>query len=1310
MNDEAVDREANCETPLLYKPLTPAEADLKPYEEILEVLFHDDEIRNIAITGGYSSGKSSLMRAIIKNYKFTEQSEGNRDCCSSNESEHRFLTVSLTPFCETNQKYRNDTVNSINSETEDLVPNEEGSPDNERETLDVAANVGKTNAKRKSNNQITHKAGADPIALLESQIINQIIHRVDHSKVPNTKFKKTTQKSWAQAIGVAAYVVFTILYFLSFANELLRGFPLAGSWMRPTATIIWCVTSIGLFAYAFKRGVFKKAIRRIAFQGNELELFDNEFDSKFDRYMDEIVYMINGCGCDVIVFEDLDRFDNVEVFSKLREINELVNEMRERNRKGKNKVQPCRFFYLIKDELMTSRDRTKFFDLIIPVVPYVDYSNAYSNLKSRFSKNTNAPEQDCLRDIALYLDDNRLLDNIVNEYNSYFQVLGTGNKLGDKEHRTKLFSLIAYKNLFPGDFAKLQFDSGYLYDLITHKEELISKIVEKCNSEIDTLDRTLGEERGKIQNRLLLVELKNDSTLKELLESINLSSELEKAVSVDSLISSLHVHSDVLLVFENRKKEIFSSEEFSELVDKTLRSENRFDFEQKLEFERIKTKALYCDLKTAFEICNELRVKGLEEYFEKGRHDGSLENIAAGEKGFLFVQMLLVNGYIDNTYRNYISHFREGALTSRDHDYLMRLQGAGLGEYDSLIENPSSLVEQMDESMFHKAGARNFYLFDYLCTNYQTEAIKSKANAFFNSTNRNDASFFADYLTKRTYPKELFWIAKSNSVDIASMVISSYEVESESKREVIVHVLLDVNPKRLSLDWKLISDFIVNDPQFLSLPFDWIDANKEKAITEAFLNIERVVGSPLRFKEIDFEAARKLPLKSVYDNNRYLPSSRMLQGMLSAQYGVDKSVTVVSILQSIMNLKDSPIKKYLQEEINYVLATLFEEEWDISDTHVAEWVLNNSELDSAEAKGFVKRLQPRLIADLGLVPQSLYSILLEANAISVTLQNAVRLSLAEGEITEEIGELLLDVDFGGVNEGSLDDFNQEDCEAFFYQLFYSASITGYEFDVLVQKLNPFYSSLDFNDVIPEKLAALVKHGLIEFNTENYAGVLDICGNEVCAEFGVGDIDQFYSLAMGRSISISPELFEEIKKLDGVSVEQYRNLASLLSEQNYLSLNYSDNANLFILEGDLTSTENDLLPELFEKGSDKLKEAIRNRYLALVNGGNIPGNHIPSIILLELLEKDIPPDLKMRLFAKNIERLNREEVIKGLTSLKMHNFARVVGDKNPKKKTKIQPADAVQEIANQLCKHGFARSWHPDRIEPRHTWLYRLKSQ
>ena len=77
-------------------------------------------------------------------------------------------------------------------------------------------------------------------------------------------------------------------------------------------------------------------------RGNEIEIFEESDDSYFDKYLNEVLYLFENADADVIVFEDIDRFNANRIFERLREVNTLANIQLQ---KEENRI--LRFFLLI---------------------------------------------------------------------------------------------------------------------------------------------------------------------------------------------------------------------------------------------------------------------------------------------------------------------------------------------------------------------------------------------------------------------------------------------------------------------------------------------------------------------------------------------------------------------------------------------------------------------------------------------------------------------------------------------------------------------------------------------------------------------------------------------------------------------------------------------------------------------------------------------------------------------------------------------------------------------------------------------------
>lgn len=121
--------------------------------------------------------------------------------------------------------------------------------------------------------------------------------------------------------------------------------------------VILAITYLYIYKilYAQKLETF---LKRINVQGNEIEIFENEDSSYFDKYLNEVLYVFENVDADCIIFEDIDRFEKQYYFERLREINTLVN-IRLQEQKDKSR-KTIKFVYLLRDDIFQSKERTKF--------------------------------------------------------------------------------------------------------------------------------------------------------------------------------------------------------------------------------------------------------------------------------------------------------------------------------------------------------------------------------------------------------------------------------------------------------------------------------------------------------------------------------------------------------------------------------------------------------------------------------------------------------------------------------------------------------------------------------------------------------------------------------------------------------------------------------------------------------------------------------------------------------------------------------------------------------------------------------------
>ena len=469
--DEYIDE--NIEN-IKFESLTPKILDENNpiYTKALDFAFENDSIKNIAITGIYGSGKSTIWNTYVK-----EKNLKN------------IITVSLGKYEDEcgKSKYNNyGKVENISCSPE---------VDNEKENR------------------------------IERQIINQIVSQIDSKKISKSKYKFKSDKG--DLIEIIFIFIFLVSIFILINWNEFKNFKLEIS----AFNVLNLVLFVSLFFIILglkKRNIFN--ISKINFKLVEAQLDDkvSTDETVIDKDMKEIVYLLDNSGTEVVVFEDLDRYDNIEIYNKLRELNFLLN--RYVNSNGKKTKRIIRFIYMVKDGLFVSKDRTKFYDFIMPVVPIVDSRTSENYLisllikdKEKYNENPNELQGNILANISLYIDDMRLLKNIVNEYYIYLNIL----PMKELElNKNKLFAMMVLKNVFPEEFELLQKNRGNIYNLFNKLEEQKESII---NTIIKRLERILGEseekfivkEKGKEEEEKKAWKEYRDNEIKRLMHEIN---------------------------------------------------------------------------------------------------------------------------------------------------------------------------------------------------------------------------------------------------------------------------------------------------------------------------------------------------------------------------------------------------------------------------------------------------------------------------------------------------------------------------------------------------------------------------------------------------------------------------------------------------------------------------------------------------------------------------------------------------------------------------------------------------------------------
>jgi hypothetical protein len=342
------------------------EAQHKTYVDHLEAALKDPRNRNIALSGPYGTGKSSVLDKFEENHK---------------DSTVRLAISTLAP------------------DAEDAT--------------------------------LTNR--------IQKEVLKQLIYSAQPSTLRHSRFSRREPLSWWRAISESVMAVGWLGVLLALLGWLPSQVASGRGHSDGERALVWAVVATLLVtATAVLRMVTynRFVISDVGAAGATLKLSEAK-NTYFDEHLDEILYFFDRESKDIVIFEDLDRYNDPQIFQALRELNTLLNNTPKRRDKIAVDQTPLRFVYAMRDSLFeklgedtaevadedTARaeniraNRTKFFEVVIPIVAFISHRTAREHLHQLLRQaGITGVDRALVELVAKHATDMRLLVNIRNEY------------------------------------------------------------------------------------------------------------------------------------------------------------------------------------------------------------------------------------------------------------------------------------------------------------------------------------------------------------------------------------------------------------------------------------------------------------------------------------------------------------------------------------------------------------------------------------------------------------------------------------------------------------------------------------------------------------------------------------------------------------------------------------------------------------------------------------------------------------------------------------------------------------------------------
>ena len=1177
----------------IFEKLTPVtDSDISVYESAIDFVFDNDDVKNIALSGAYGAGKSSVLASYKSSHPGT-----------------KFLHISLAHF--------QDDQNNINSD----VPIKE--------------------------------------SVLEGKILNQLIHQIPAEKIPQTNFrvKKSTGNGAIICYTIAtAFFLLFLLHILFFDNwsQFVGTLPdgiIQRFLNRSTANISLLFSGIGCFAIAcffFFRILLvqknKSIFKKLSFQGNEIEVFEESDDSYFDKYLNEVLYLFENVQENVIVFEDMDRFDASKIFERLREINTLVNLQREKENKP-----VLRFFYLLRDDIFISKDRTKFFDCIIPVVPVVDSSNSYNQFISHLEKNNLLSKfnEGFLQGISLYVDDMRLLKNICNEFLIYYNRLNT-----TELDYNKMFALITYKNLFPRDFSDLQLNKGFVYALFDNKRNFI--------------DNTCAELKSKIE-----------ATKKRITDA-----------NTELTISK----SELDLIFKP-KRDYYSRLTDSDQADYDRRlqavTDRKDEAIQSLEGQIIEYEEALQQIECA-SLASVITRENIDEVFsltvtnEIGAKNDF--NEIKGSEYFALVKYLIRNGYIDETYADYMTYFYENSLSRVDKIFLRSITDKKAKPYNYELKSPETVFSRLQPNDFDQEETQNFMLCDYLLSKKST----SEHLAHFISQFRNSKkySFISQFFNCTTQMPLFIQIFNKQWPTLFVDMQGKDGFSGEQLRLFSVHTLHFVDSATLNKvnENSVLTEYINGADDYLA-----IQSPQVEKLISAFQQLN------VCFPEINYDCSDKGLILAVYENDLYELNFGNISMFLKNVWNIDSFEDIIHKSYTIISSdKMSPLYKRIDSNMPGYVDILLQEcnGKIIDDECVAIDLLNCTDISKSQKEEYIKSLITPLHVLSSVKDHSIWASLLDTDILIRSEQNVLDYFCIKGKLDVGLISFINSanhlLDFSSANIS----LTEDQSNSLFNETIVCNEILDTQYASILKSLQRYDEAFDIPDIQESKVNILICNNIIRMNPDT----LKYMRNEypsVIPFFIEKNIDE-YERMMSSDLFVQSELLE-ILSWNISDTIKLKLLEFSDDEISIIGKDYSTQICVYILTHNLEQDDMGVLYKVYSNQQAEIQKIILEN--AMVNIEEIildPNIADTSLKEKILIDSNLAFEKRVNLFVAMLPYIEQDEACKYLSALNLHEYVRIFDSHN---KPKFEINQQSEIILDAFKQKGWIFEYVEDENRP-----------
>lgn len=1003
-----------------------------PVSLLLKAIDNDDML-NIAVAGNYGVGKSSVINTAEKRQRkwFFPK--------------HRFIRISLASLLTLENKQRKKEENKQIHQKEESVEN------------------GRTAAAEFSfDSGVTDKQ-------IEYSILQQILYHDRPQKTPKSRIQRIhrTRRYKPYCVAFLCILVFASLLLLLkpswfdlsdyYEIDNAKGYIKAAIKWGPI--VILCFVSILVCRYVSRHCTFSFA--RIGYKDIEMKV--KEDISIFNAFMDEIVYFFESTKYDVVVFEDIDRFENREIiFYKLRELNTILNN-------SKSIKQRINFVYAVLDDMFDSTERVKFFDYIITVIPVINSLNSYNKLKEYIQPQELLDKLggNELLNLCDYIQDMRLLLNIVNEFNQFVPMLDT-SVMSERI----LFGLIVYKNYVPSDFSLMYNKAGVVATVIENADKFRKDLIDDKELVVQELEDEISKIKDEQNDRIIQLRMSLLEKGRELSDYSNsnlriyIDGELHSFDGVaksQSLFEKVRKGEANFIINGGARTNIPS---FS-TIEKDMGGIGYYDSAIDLIKDDCSNRISAIEHRIQ-SVQNEIELMPSSVHGIYQTNPDLLEDDLGrlnDESKIQLVKFLILNGYLDRHYQYYISYFYPNALTREDRNFVMRAARHEGIQHEVKLDSIDEVLKRFTPNDFESnASLLNVDLVREIYNNQKYSSYCHSVCKLISSLKDLDFIYFA---YKATPPiKNTFFYQLLKMYDYWEEIITCDKDKQDDLREAYIR-FCDVRKTNSAFKEWLICNYVFLDRH--------LDVITSKRMIEHIFKAYTPV-----FRDLKLTHTPDQLLFDIIENQRYEFSRRNFSAIVR-KLGFYEQYSSASYT-ALLDVKISALLQVVESNWEKAFKTVFPDTsiWE-TDSSLVE-ILNKPSIPLPEVRAYISKQRLRVEHACQLNDEIL-TYAFENSFVEATWTNIYY-------YVQKKNVLPLTFLYNNDIRGNVrDSLSKQEEDNLGRLVVFSNDVNKSKYEELVPLFTtPFEQIL--NPVSPKRMEFLIKNNLLMFNDKNYKFIKD----------------------------------------------------------------------------------------------------------------------------------------------------------------------------------------------------------------------------